>query len=759
MKARKINRVPLTALCFWAAVLLLCFLVKGQTHLHVPVPGVDGIHTRLIALNQGPRELRKEAQRHDRNGEEKLATQDYESCVTSPGFADLRPAIRSGYRELIDVRVHAQDKDYFHELVCRDHVGYWKADRMPIRVYIPGEEEGDGFSSVDKKLICDSLNDWMAEIPDKLSYKLVNNYKDGDVRFSQKRNCSDLSATEIALGHTVPLTDRPPKWSVVSINKVNVDIAREDSPIKDIDSAGAIERRRVFLHEIGHALGVSGHSCNAGDIMFFTTLDEEFSVPKLSQRDKATIRKIYEEESLESFAEKTIRTRATEGDKYALFRMADNLADETPTPKVKQEIFLLLKRAADAGLPDAQTMVGNLYLQGEGVTRDVKQAIHYLTLATKQDAGSAFLSLASIYEEGTGVSKDLSKAEAYYQQALPFGSRSAQVSYADFLCYQRGDQESFARAVEHYKIAANVLSTESMARLATIYANGYGVPTDKVKSQFWLNKALAIIHTTNPSDAAGYFMRGRLWKSIGHSRDAIADYNAALALDPKKTAIFFKRASAHFSIGDVESATRDLAEAIKYNPEEPASYFLRSLCYLAHHQPEKCITDVDNLCKRAVDPGSTYLYGLIYGTLAHKMMHNEIAAKQMIEEARKRTVQGSWPRPLVEFLDGSITASELENKSHGDDQDAESKAVIGFTQLASGDREKCIQQMQWIKDYGDERFYEHSLAVTLLARLNPDRSTKQSASQESEISDSPSQRVRQNHTMNSESVILRASGK
>lgn len=55
--------------------------------------------------------------------------------------------------------------------------------------------------------------------------------------------------------------------------------------------------RDVVLHEVGHALGIAGHSPNPEDLMYgFVDVDtpDLFGMRALTARDRATIRKLYE---------------------------------------------------------------------------------------------------------------------------------------------------------------------------------------------------------------------------------------------------------------------------------------------------------------------------------------------------------------------------------------------------------------------------------------------------------------------------------
>ena len=71
----------------------------------------------------------------------------------------------------------------------------------------------------------------------------------------------------------------------------NIVILAKDGP-QALSFRDGVLITKTCLHEIGHALGMHGHSPNNHDVMFLAATPEP--IAKLSDRDKATIRKIYQ---------------------------------------------------------------------------------------------------------------------------------------------------------------------------------------------------------------------------------------------------------------------------------------------------------------------------------------------------------------------------------------------------------------------------------------------------------------------------------
>jgi TPR repeat protein len=96
-----------------------------------------------------------------------------------------------------------------------------------------------------------------------------------------------------------------------------------------------------------------------------------------------------------------------------------------------------LRRSAETGDISAQTQLGALYVAGEGVPQDYREAVKWLRRAADQGDSMAQFFLAGLYIEGKGVPKDSSEAVKWYRKAAEQGDDGAQIALG--VCLVNGD--------------------------------------------------------------------------------------------------------------------------------------------------------------------------------------------------------------------------------------------------------------------------------------------------------------------------------
>ncbi|MBQ8634605.1 matrixin family metalloprotease [bacterium] len=163
-----------------------------------------------------------------------------------------------------------------------DYSSYLKDIKLPavwmkpkaISVYIP-QEEGK------KYLFERGFKAWDDALGSNLNFKYTNKIEDADISISFIEKASGS-----AIGQTYPRYMKI--QGRVYLGKARIVISRR-LPSNAIMSDS--ELYRTILHEIGHAIGILGHSENIYDIMYYSTAGLKNS--SLSSRDIDTVKKMY----------------------------------------------------------------------------------------------------------------------------------------------------------------------------------------------------------------------------------------------------------------------------------------------------------------------------------------------------------------------------------------------------------------------------------------------------------------------------------
>ena len=119
----------------------------------------------------------------------------------------------------------------------------------------------------------------------------------------------------------------------------------------------------------------------------------------------------------------------------------------------------LARPVADQGDSRAQSLLGLMYSNGQGVQRNEAEAMKWYWRAADQGEADAQVKIGDMYFEGRIVAQDYSEAGRWYRFAADHGNAAAQ----------------------YY--------------LGILYAKGEGVPLDNVLAHMWFN--LAAVHFTS----------------------------------------------------------------------------------------------------------------------------------------------------------------------------------------------------------------------------------------------------------------------
>ena len=148
-----------------------------------------------------------------------------------------------------------------------------------------------------------------------------------------------------------------------------------------------------------------------------------------------------------------------------------------------------IAKDAEQGDSDAQFNLGICYFNGEGVEKDLEQAVNWFRKAAQQGSPEAQFNLAVCYNKGRGVAKDSKQAIAWFQKAAELGNANAQYALAFF--YGRGilvEKDSEVE-VSWLMKAAEQGFLEAQLTLGSYYRTGDSVQQDFGQAFGWYKKA------------------------------------------------------------------------------------------------------------------------------------------------------------------------------------------------------------------------------------------------------------------------------
>ncbi len=163
---------------------------------------------------------------------------------------------------------------------------------MPISVYIEQSSSATGFKPEYSEIVRKAWVEWREVCPSTISCRFVSDPNQAQVVCKWTDNATELkkilgtACGEAGLGATLLSinSDRIKRAEMTIITVPPRNVFRATIPDKLM--------RHVALHEVGHALGIIGHSDRSTDIMFSCTFDDE-KVRQISARDVNTLLALY----------------------------------------------------------------------------------------------------------------------------------------------------------------------------------------------------------------------------------------------------------------------------------------------------------------------------------------------------------------------------------------------------------------------------------------------------------------------------------
>jgi TPR repeat protein len=158
----------------------------------------------------------------------------------------------------------------------------------------------------------------------------------------------------------------------------------------------------------------------------------------------------------------------------------DDIAARLSAPPEERAGFV--REVAEAGSAEAQAVLGQLLLDGNGVARDERAALGWFTRAAAQHHVMALNMVGRCYDLGWGTAVDKARAVQCYRVAAERGLAEAMYNYATLLALGQGVTEDKPAALGWLERAAALGFAKAVNFVGSFAEDGWAGPRDMAKA-------------------------------------------------------------------------------------------------------------------------------------------------------------------------------------------------------------------------------------------------------------------------------------
>lgn len=222
------------------------------------------------------------------------------------------------------------------------------------------------------------------------------------------------------------------------------------------------------------------------------------------------------------------------------------MLDESPA-RAAQAILI----AAREGELEAQALLGQILLDGQGIAQDQPLAVRWFGIAAQQGHLMARNMLGRCHEHGWGCVADAAAAARHYRIAAEAGLDWAMYNYANLLATGRGVVEDQAHALNWYRRAAEIGHAKSMNLLGRYLEDGLACTADPSAARAWYRRS------AEAGDFRGQFSHATLLAQDGYADEAVVWLEKALMGGNSN----FLRVASQTLLGTPDPKIRAMADA------------------------------------------------------------------------------------------------------------------------------------------------------------------------------------------------------
>ncbi len=178
------------------------------------------------------------------------------------------------------------------------------------------------------------------------------------------------------------------------------------------------------------------------------------------------------------------KAAATAGNVEAQFRYAMMLIEGTVVSQDEAQARDLMKAAAEAGLPLAEYNYGQMLIE-TSPAGGFTEAARFFLRAANAGVPEAQYAMSQLYANGRGVTADAAKARAFLHASALNGFTIAQIEYGIWLINGKGGPAQPDEGFLFLKHAAELGNPIAVNRVAHLFKDGIGTAPDVAAAAKW----------------------------------------------------------------------------------------------------------------------------------------------------------------------------------------------------------------------------------------------------------------------------------
>lgn len=285
----------------------------------------------------------------------------------------------------------------------------------------------------------------------------------------------------------------------------------------------------------------------------------------------------------------------------------------------------------------------------------------------------------------------------------------AHVDFGIVLAILRRRDEALAEMNEAKRLNPNNARVQN--ELGNVLHNSFGRIEDALA-------AYTEAHRLSPEVAAYAHNIGLMLIKLGRFKEAIPALQDALNADPQYRNARYLLGEAHNGLGHYKEAIECWTKFLEIVQHGPDALTNRAWDYLyLGHRGKEAAADAREFLSVHGWGSQRSVFMVLIAQMGYREAGMEQEAAAILDEAAAKVSTAEWPYPVVRYLKGELTGEELLRLASDNDKRTEAHAYLGVDLLLKGDAAAARAHFEWVRDYGNKRFFEYPLAIEELKRL------------------------------------------